>query len=498
LAPKLLSKSKYISGLQCLKYLWLQVNDPAAVPQPDTRTQHLFDQGHLVQQYAEKLFPGGIRVPESTFKKGIDATQRLLKEGKTFFEAGILSDRVYSRVDVLRPAGGGKWDILEVKSSTRVKDENIEDVSFQKYCCEKSGLAINRCYLVHVNNKYTRQGEIDPQGLLVTEDVSDQVAEAMTGIDGRVAAMLEIMSAKEPPTGKVGLHCKEPYDCPVAACWNSLPENNVLHLYRGGSKSFDLLEQGVCFLKDIPDSVRLSEAQKIQKWCDVNDRAHFDRTSVGSFINSLKYPLHYLDFETFNAAVPLLDGTRPYQQVPFQFSLHVVDKPGAMAWHFGHLADSPSDPRPVFFAELRKAIGNKGSILVYNQKFEEDIIRVLGQAYPEQQDWVDLACSRMVDLLAPFRSFAYYHPAQNGSASIKAVMPALTGRGYDGLDIAVGDEASLAYLDMTYGNMPAAEKARTRKDLEVYCGRDTEGMIWIVDRLKELMGQVADLSREGA
>jgi hypothetical protein len=151
----------------------------------------------------------------------------------------------------------------------------------------------------------------------------------------------------------------------------------------------------------------------------------------------------------------------------------------------------------MFFGELRKAIGNKGSILVYNQKFEEDILRGLAQAYPEHQDWVDLACSRMVDLLTPFRSFAYYHPAQNGSASIKAVMPALTGRGYDGLDIAVGDEASLAYLDMTYGNMASAEKARTRKDLEVYCGRDTEGMMWIVDTLKEMIGQVTDLSGEG-
>jgi hypothetical protein len=489
LAPSFLSKSRYLNGLQCLKYLWLQINQPAAVPRPDARTQHLFDQGHLVQQYAERLFPGGLRVPESTFKKSIDITLQLLKEGKPFFEAGILADNVYSRVDVLRPAGGGKWDIIEVKSSTRVKDENIDDVSFQKYCCEKLGLAINKCYLVHINNKYVRLGEIDPHGLFATEDVSEQVSEAMDGMEIRVAAMLEAMSAKKPPGSKVGQHCKEPYECPVVACWEALPQNNVLQLYRGESKAFDLLDQGVCFLKDIPESVRLSDAQKIQKWCDTNACEHVDSPSIGSFVQLLKYPVHYLDFETFSSAVPLLDGTRPYQQVPFQFSLHIVDRPGAMAWHFGYLADGRCDPRPAFFEELRKAIGSKGSIVVYNQKFEEGIIQELNRMDPEHQGWTDRARSRMVDLLDPFRGFAYYHPDQKGSASIKAVMPALTGRGYEGLDIAVGDEASLAYLDMTYGNMSAADKAKTRSDLETYCGRDTEGMIWIVDRLRELAGK---------
>lgn len=208
--------------------------------------------------------------------------------------------------------------------------------------------------------------------------------------------------------------------------------------------------------------------------------------SIETFVKSLKYPLHYLDFETFSTAVPVLDGTRPYQQVPFQFSLHVVDKPGAMAWHFAYLAEGSTDPRPRFLEELRKAVGSKGSIIIYNQTFEEGILRDLAQAFPEYAEWVDADCRRMVDLLGPFRSFSYYHPDQKGSASIKAVMPALTGRGYEGLDINVGDEASLAYLDMMYGNMPADERAKTRRDLEEYCGRDTEGMIWIVDKLREL------------
>ena len=486
MAPGFLSKSRYLNGMQCLKYLWLQINEPDKVPQPDAQTQHLFDQGHVVQQYAEKLFPGGLRVPESTFKKSIDMTAKLLKQGQPFFEAGILADNVYSRIDVLRPADNARWDIIEVKSSTRVKDENIHDVSFQRYCCEKRGLDINKCYLVHINNKYVKQGDIDPHGLFSMEDITEKAVEIADGIETRVATMLEAMASPECPDSRVGPHCSDPYECPVTACREALPENTVLDLYRGSSKAYDLLNQGICFLRDIPESVKLSEAQQRQKWCDANSCAYVDQTQIGAFVKSLKYPLHYLDFETFSTAVPLLDGTRPYQQVPFQFSLHVVDKPGAMPWPFGHLADGPQDPRPRFLEELRKAVGSKGSIIVYNQKFEEGILRDLAGAFPEYADWVEAACARMVDLLGPFRSFSYYHPDQKGSASIKAVMPALTGRGYDDLDISVGDEASLAYLDMTYGNMSADERAKTRRDLEEYCGRDTEGMIWIVEKLREL------------
>ena len=486
MAPSFLSKSRYLNGLQCLKYLWLQVNTPDAIPRPNAQTQHLFDQGHMVQGLAERLFPGGVRVPESSFRHSIDLTAKFLKQGQPFFEAGILADTVYSRVDVLRPATDGRWDIIEVKSSTRVKDENVQDVSFQKYCCQKRGMLINKCYVLHINNKYVKRGEIDPAGLLTAEDVSDRVTEAEAGIETRVRTMVEAMASTIPPESSVGLHCTDPYECPVAACWETLPENTVLDLYRGKAKGFDLLNQGIRFLKDIPDSLKLTDAQKVQKWCDQNACHHADKVAIGSFLGSLRYPVHYLDFETFNSAVPLVDGIRPYQQVPFQFSLHVVDRPGSMAWKFGFLSDNAEDPRPGFIAELHRLIGNRGSVVVYNQSFEEGIMKELGEAFPEHKGWADSVCTRMVDLLDPFREFSYYHPRQRGSASIKQVMPALTGQGYDDLDISVGDEASLAYLDMTYGEMPDSRKAKTRRDLETYCGRDTEGMIWIVDALRGL------------
>jgi hypothetical protein len=158
-----------------------------------------------------------------------------------------------------------------------------------------------------------------------------------------------------------------------------------------------------------------------------------------------------------------------------------------MAWHFGFLADGTGDPRPQFFDELRKVVGRRGSIVVYNQSFEEGILNDLAEAYPEHQPWVEQACARLADLLQPFRNFSYYHPDQKGSASIKHVLPALTGQSYDDMEIGKGDEASLAYLDIMSGKMTAAEKTRTRADLEKYCTLDTEGMIWIVNKLREMV-----------
>ncbi len=486
MASMSLSKSRYLLGLQCLKYLWLSVNQPDCVPQPDAQTQHIFDQGHLVQQYAEKLFPEGIRVPEAVFKGGGDLTARMLSRGKTFFEAGISVNSLYSRIDVLQANGNGGWNIIEVKSATRVKDENYDDVSFQKYCCQSRGLVIDRCYLLHINNKYVKHGEIDSRQLFTLADITKEVVEREAGFAERIASIQEMMQSPAPPDIRPGMHCKAPYECPVTLCRESLPPNNILELYRGGAKAFELLYNGTLFLRDIPDTTKLSNPQQVQKWCDAQHCHFIDKPEIARFLQSLKFPVHYLDFETINPAVPLFDGTRPFQQVPFQFSLHVVDKQGTMPWHFGFLASSPDDPRPAFLAALAKAIGKKGSIVVYNQSFEDSVLKDLGEAFPEHRDWTDRVRSRMVDLLQPFRDFSYYHPGQKGSASIKQVLPALTGTGYDDLDIGEGEEASRAYLDMTFGNMTADLKAKTRAALEQYCTQDTAGMIAIIHRLQEL------------
>ena len=197
------------------------------------------------------------------------------------------------------------------------------------------------------------------------------------------------------------------------------------------------------------------------------------------------YPVHYLDFETLNTAIPLFDGIRPYQQVPFQFSLHVVQQPGDAPEQHAFLGDASTDPRRGLLAALRASIGSEGSIVAYNKSFEIGVLHTLGRAFPEYKAWAEGVCDRMVDLLVPFRGFNYYNPIQRGSASLKRVLPALTGEGYDGLAISDGSLAGLAYLSCGAG-MSAEEIQQIRTNLLEYCGLDTSGMIQIVERLTEL------------
>ncbi len=486
MASQLLSKSKYLNGLQCPKLLWVQFHEPERIPETDPVTQYIFDQGHLVGELAKKLFPSGFDLPTDDFIDNIRQAKTLFERRKPLFEAGIMAGKIYSRVDVLNPVNEDERDIVEVKSSTSIKDVHIDDVSFQKYCCEQLGLHINKCYLMYINNQYVKDGEIDPEKLFVIQDISDKVEQVKQGMQDRIDALFEIISASECPDVAIGNHCTNPYDCPLTECWDGLPEHNIFTLYYGGKKSGELYSSGVLNIADIPDSFKLNGKQQIQRSCVTTGEPYIDTEAVNQFLSSLKYPLCYLDFETIGPAVPIFDGTRPYQHTPFQFSLHVVRDEGLEPEHYSFLASGTGDPRSAFLDELSKLLGNTGSIVVYHRGFEEGILRHLGKAFPEYDGWVSRVCDRLVDLLEPFRSFCYYHPLQKGSASLKSVLPAVTGRGYEGLEINEGQSASIAYQAITYGDVPEEQRNKVRADLDKYCRRDTEGMIWIVDRLRAL------------
>ena len=482
---KLLSKSKYLSGLQCPKYLWIQINEPERIPETDPITQYIFDQGHLVGELAKRLFPGGIDIPADDFMGNIRQTEELLEQRRPLFEAGILAEGIYSRVDILSPSNENSWDLIEVKSTTTVKDVHLDDVSFQKHCCEMLGLKIEKCFLMHINNQYVKEGEIDPRKFFTLQDITGEVDESSNGIQDRIADMLEVISASICPETTIGKHCSDPYDCALTECWDFLPEYNIFKLYYGGKKSFDLFSSGIITIREIPDSYKLNDKQRIQQACEISGKPYVDREGISNFLGTLQYPLYYLDFETVGPAVPLFDGTRPYQAIPFQFSLHVAENDGSKPKHFSFLASGTGDFRPTFLAELKNVLGDTGSIVVYNQGFEEGILKELALAFPEYDGWVNRVRERLVDLLSPFRQFHYYNPLQKGSASLKSVLPALTGKGYDDLDISDGQAASIAFQAVTYGNVSEEERNKVRSDLEKYCGLDTEGMIWIVDSLRD-------------
>jgi CRISPR/Cas system-associated exonuclease Cas4 (RecB family) len=476
----LLSKSKYLLGLQCPKLLWLSTHE--IMPEPSKALQHRFDQGHEVGELAKKLYPQGIDIETEDFSKNLEQSKELLKKGIPLFEPAFKVNDLYSRADILNPIEE-KWDIIEVKSSTEVKDVNINDVSFQRYVYEHAGLKIRKCFILVINNEYVKEGEIDPKKLFKLVDITKEVEEVSEGIKDRIDDMLKILTAKKCPEIAIGNKCSDPYECLLTdRCWKDMPENNVFNLYRGNRLAEELYKKGIIKIQDIPDDVKLNDKQEIQK----ENRINIHKEAIKHFLQTFKEPLYFLDFETFNTPIPLYTGTKPYQQIPFQFSLHIQENNKITHEYF--LATGKVDPRAEFLKALKAVIGDKGSIVTYNQAFEMNILKQLQKAYPKEK-WITNVLDRIVDLLSPFRNFHYYNPKQQGSASIKAVLPALLGKGYEDLNIQHGDDASLAFLDITFEKVPEAEKKKLRNSLEKYCKRDTEAMVWIVEKLREMVNK---------
>lgn len=474
-------------GLQCPKYLWTMFHEKHKIPEPDEQAQFKFDQGYLVGDLAKSLFKDGIEIKTEDFSKNLKDSNDLLKKKKPLFEAAFLSGRLYSRADILEPNKEG-WDIIEVKSSTSVKDVHVQDVAFQKYCYEKAGLKIKKCFLMHVNNEYVRKGEINAKKLLLREDITKDVEKEILLIPERLKNMFKIIDAKENPAAKIGKGCSNPYECPlIDDCWSFLPENNVFELYNARGREIELFESGILAIKDIPEQYELHEKQKIQHKCEKTGKPYIDKKGIKEFLGKLKYPLYFMDFETYATVIPLYDNLKPYQNIPFQFSVHIIDKNGVKK-HYSFIAEGSEDPRKKFIEELKKVIGNEGSVVVYNQGFEKGRLKELAELFSEYSKFVDSVIRRMADLYAVFREFKYYHPKQKGSCSIKNVLPALTGKSYEGMDISNGGDASLNYLYITHGKAGKEEVLKVRKDLEKYCGLDTEGMVWIVEKLREIVG----------
>ena len=474
----LLTKSKYLIGLQCPRYLWTIFNEKDKIPKADEVAEFNFEQGYEVEKLAKLLYPQGINLDFKDFAKNLKETQKNVLKQKTIFEAGFRHKNCFSRADILMPAGDS-WDIIEIKASSNLKDVHIQDVAFQKYVYEGSGLTIRRCFLLHLNKDYVRKNKLDVNELFVKEDITVKVNEEIKGIHKRIEDMFEIIKLDKAPKIKVGRHCSNPYPCPID-CWGSVPKNNIFCLYRGGKLSCELYEQGIETIKDIPDEIKLNDKQGIQKDCEKNKKVYVDKERIKHFLKTLHYPLYYLDFETFSTAVPKFKNLKPYSQVPFQFSLHVVESKGSEPKHYDFLYSGHNDPRLDFLTALKKVLGSKGSIVVYNQSFEINRLKELALSFPSYSNWVSNVITRIVDLLVPFKNFSYYNPKQEGSASLKKVLPALVGKGYGNLDIDNGGLASVKFFNMAY-----YDGEDVSKSLLEYCCLDTLGMVWIVDALEK-------------
>ncbi len=489
-----LSKTDYLHGLQCPKLLWHMWNARHLIPAPDQQTLAIFNEGKKVGQLAWQLFPGGTEIRGGTFDEAVGLSEQAVQQRHPLYEAAFVSNGCGVRVDILVPADGDSWDLVEIKSTTGVEEIHLHDLTLQAYVLTGAGLKIRRCVLAHINSSFVRHGPIDPHQFFVLEDVTNQVSILSQGIEAKLEEMFRLVGMPLAPAIPIGRQCDDP-PCPLHhVCWGHLRDGNVTELRLGREKPFRLMAGGVTKIADIPDDVELTRCQKIQRHVARTGKLYVDKPAIRAFLKRLKFPISFIDFESFALPIPVYDGTGPYWQIVFQFSMHVLRSLGAKPEHFSFLAEGTDDPRSEFMRRLYEVLPPEGSVIAFNSAFELARLKECADPMPEFQPWVDGIKHRMEDLLVPFRRFHAYHPTQRGSCSIKHVLPAITGKNYDDLAIQNGTTASLQFLRATFGNLSEAERTRIRNELHKYCHLDTFGLVAITEELRRLVsGQVVEL-----
>jgi predicted RecB family nuclease len=387
------------------------------------------------------------------------------------------------RVDILERTENDSWKLVEVKSSTSVKDVYYPDVAVQHYVLEGCGLKISRAGILHINNQYVCDGQnLDLKALFALEDLTDQSISMQSEIPGQLEELKGMLTEDGAPNIQPSRHCSKPYDCEFwDHCTEDMPEFWVLNISGiGQNKVAELTQMGILDIGDIPSNFPLSEIQdRIRE--SVTNRQEYISEGLESELHDLEYPVHFLDFETIGPAIPRYAGTRPYQTIPFQWSDHILYENGNME-HREYLCNEDKDPREEFTQTLLYALETEGNIVIYTS-YETGVLNSLIEHFPQYADDLQSIIDRFIDLYAIVRKH-YYHPKFYGSFSLKYVLPALVpAMGYDKLSIQDGMQASLEYLRMIDPDTPEDEKAKIRIDLLTYCGQDTLAMVKIRDEL---------------
>ena len=488
-----LSKSLYIRGLQCEKSLWLKKKKPEVLQAPDDGAQAVFDTGTSVGELACELFSGGERIEYTgDFGSQMAKTKELMGRGtKVIYEATFCFDGILVMVDILSIGKDGLI-INEVKSSTSVKEVYIDDASIQCYVISSLGYKVSIVNIIHIDNSYVRGEKLELDKFFHAEDVTEQVKQKQADIPQILSKFDEILSKDVEPDIDIGPHCSDPYNCDAwEYCWREqrgIPEYSVFNISRLRSdKKFELYKSGVVKFEDIKELDKFNASQQIQIRSELSKEQIIDKEAIKEFLDTLSYPLYHLDFETFQQAVPEFIGLSPYEQIPFQFSIHKDNGNGNLE-HFEFLAEVGADPRYELALNLIKFIPQDACVLAYNMSFEKRVIRQLALNYPQISNELMAIHDNIKDLMVPFASKNYYHPKMQGSYSIKYVLPALVPEfesAYKDLNlIHNGGEAMQAYEAMTH--MSADEREAYKKALLAYCKLDTLAMVKVLEKLREV------------
>ena len=452
----------------------------------------IFKRGTDVGELAQQLFPGGEIAAEGSppnYEKAILKTKNLIdRGGKIIYEAAFLFDEVLSIADIVVLENEG-IKVYEVKSSTSISETYLNDAALQYFVISNLGFKVKDFSIIYINNQYVRQGELDLQQLFITESVLEFILPLQKSVKENVERFKKVLSKKQIPDIDIGEHCHNPYTCGFFNyCRKHIPDNSIfdfsgMHL----TKKYELYREDIVSLDDVPVNYPLNKNNRLQLDVYKSNESVIDKGAINNFLSDLDYPLYFMDFETFQPAVPLFDNSKPYQQIPFQYSVFKKKSKTSEAAHFEFLAEPGIEPRKKFIEKLLKDAEEEGDVIVYNKTFEITRLNEIARDFPEYSNEIEKLIIRIKDLMVPFQKKYYYAPELKGSYSIKAVLPALVPElSYDELEINEGSLASIAYESLQT-ETDLMVMAEVKRQLLAYCKMDTIGMVKILEQLDNLV-----------
>lgn len=434
--------------MECPVGLWMSKHRPDLIPDDTPEVRRILEIGREVDEFSRKLFKGGAEV-KGYNQEGWQNTKKIMAgDAKTLFQPTVVADELTCRADIVERDRDG-WTINEVKAATTVKKEYPYDVAFQQICFEDANIKVSATNLIHINNQYIRKGEIKPKELFISEDISDAVSEKMPEVKQLIPLALNVLKRREEPDQKMLDLCPNPKAC----------EYLKIYLQSIGRKF---------------------EEPKIEETTDV--------AGISEKLAELQYPIYFLDYETYASAIPPFDGTRPYQNIPFEYSLHIRDNPGAELRHSEFLAERFEDPTSSLISQLKRDIGPSGSVMVWNESFEKGCNDEMARMHPEYTDSLKSVNDRIFDLMIIFKlkNQLYTRNAFQRSASLKKVLPVICPElAYNDLAIQDGAEASAYWPVLTSDKTLDTDKVQLKNNMLKYCKRDTEAMVCILEKLKQ-------------
>ena len=493
-----LSKSDYMLFLKHPAWLWLKKHDPKKLPVVSAELQAIFDAGHAFEKYAEAQFSEGVTLGFNGYDEYLTLPARtkavLESDTKTIFQGRIEAGELTCIFDILDRVDGNEFDLYEIKSSTKEKQEHILDLAFQKLVLERSNARIRNVYIIVVNADYIRQGEIDPKLLTRTIDVTERVDLIRVRTQFNIREALEVMHAPDCPDLSPR-HADQTYLKEWLEIFLTLKlDTDPYSIYRLNQPNSDLLgqleDQGIELIQDIPtdfplnNSVhkRLVELVKLGKPTIQLDR-------IQDFLSSFQFPIYFLDYETMSSVVPLVDNSKPYQQIPTQYSIHFLLEPNGKLEHREFLHKDASNPGLPLLQQLQRDIGPTGSVIVWHESFEKGRNQELGEMFPEYASFMEQLNSRVIDLKTPFSSHWYEDCRFYGSASIKKVLPVLVPElSYQELAVHEGQTAQRIWMDVALSGKYTERREQIFHDLLEYCALDTLAMVRIYEKLCEIIG----------